>query len=121
MFDPRTGRRGRLLWPPLALAGFAALAACGSSEGDTAAAAETPQDRGAFVQCMTENGVDIPEGGMRITEPGGDRPPMQDGAATRGARPPAPDGVDPEAWEAALKTCGHLGSRRTAAPTEGGS
>jgi hypothetical protein len=69
---------------------------------------------GEFARCMEENGVDVPDGGIRI------EPRRQEGTATP-APPPPPDGVAPEAWEAALVACKHLGNRRTVASAESNS
>jgi hypothetical protein len=114
----RTGRRW--LPVPLAAAGLVVLAACGGSDSDsTAPATEQPTTASgdAFAECMTEQGVPVPERGTRITGPGPGEPGQQRGApVTRRNAPPAPDGVDPEKWEAALEACGHLGVRRTVAP-----
>jgi len=103
---------------PLTAAGLIALAACDGSDS-TAPATEqsTTASADAFAQCMTEQGVPAPEGGTRITGPGPGEPGQQQGApVTRRNAPPAPDGVDPGKWEAALEACGHLGVRRTLAP-----
>ena len=121
MVDVRTGRR----WLPVTLtaAGLVALAACGG--GSSTAPATQPSTTAspdAFARCMTEQGVPAPQGGTRITGPGGGEPGRPQGApVTRRNVPPAPDGVDPQKWEAALEACGHLGGRRTVAPGEGGS
>jgi hypothetical protein len=64
---------------------------------------------------MTQQGVPAPEGGVRATGPGGGGP--QGGTATRRNPPPPPEGVDPDAWAAALETCGPLATRRTVTPT----
>jgi hypothetical protein len=116
MLIPRTGRRW--LPVPLAAAGLVLLTACGS--GDSTAPATAPSataSADAFAECMTGQGVPAPQGGTRITGPGPGEPGEQQGApVTRRNPPPAPDGVDPEKWEAALEACGHLGVRRTAAP-----
>jgi hypothetical protein len=112
----RTGRRW--LPVPLAAAGLVALAACGG--GDSTAPTTDPTSTAsadAFAECMTEQGVPAPQGGTRITGPGPGEPGQQQGApVTRRNAPPAPDGVDPAKWEAALEACGDLGVRRTVAP-----
>jgi hypothetical protein len=120
MLDSWTGRRW--LPVPLAAAGLAVLTACGGSDGaapaepSTAVSASSTASPEAFADCMTQQGVPAPEGGMRITGPAGGEP--QGGTATRrNGPPPPPDGVDPEAWEAALETCGPLAPRRTITPT----
>jgi hypothetical protein len=120
MLDLRTGRRW--LPVPLAAAGLVVLAACGG--GSTTAPATDPStttsaSADAFAECMTKEGVPAPPGGTRITGPGQGEPGQQGAPVTRRNPPPAPDGVDPEKWEAALETCGPL--RRTVAPGEGGS
>ena len=120
MLDLRTGRR----WLPVLLtaAGLASVAACGGS--DTTAPATNPATTAsadAFAECMTEQGVPAPQGGTRITGPAQGEPGQQGAPVTRRNPPPAPDGVDPEKWEAALEACGDLGVRRTVAPGEGGS
>jgi hypothetical protein len=119
MFDPRTGRRW--LPVPLAAAGLAVLTACGSDAAApattpaTTASATTSASPNAFAECMTQQGVPAPEGGVRATGPGGGGP--QGGTATRRNPPPPPEGVDPDAWAAALETCGPLATRRTVTPT----
>jgi hypothetical protein len=126
MFHSQAGHLGRRLAVPLAAAGLAVLAACGSSDeaapaADPAAPASAtpsaaPEDGGAFADCMTQQGVPAPQGGTRIT--GEPRQPdaQQGGPVTRRNPPPAPEGVDPQAWEAALEACSHLAPRRTVAP-----
>jgi hypothetical protein len=119
MFDLRTGRRW--LPVPLAAAGLAVLTACGGSEPVAPATAPaTTASADAFAECMTEQGVPAPQG-ARITGPGPGEPGQQGAPATRRSAPPAPEGVDPEKWEAALEACGHLGARRTVVPGQGGS
>lgn len=109
MFVPRTGRR----WLPVPLdaAGLVLLAACGASTEATPSTA----DPAAFAECMNQPGVPAPERGTRINEPRPDDG-RQGAPVTRRNAPPPPDGVDPEAWEAALEACDHLGVRRTLAP-----
>lgn len=120
MFELRTGRRW--LPAPLAAAGLVVLTACGGSDpAAPATAPATTASADAFAECMTEQGMPAPQGGTRITGPGQGQPDQQGAPMTRRSAPPAPDGVDPEKWEAALEACGHLGVRRTLAPGEGGS
>ena len=126
MLDLRTGRRW--LPVPLTAAGLVALAACGGSDSTTdspAAATTAPTTASAsadaFAACMTEQGVPAPQGGTRITGQGRGEAGQQGAPATRRTPPPAPDGVDPDKWSAALEACDHLAARRTRAPGEGGS
>ncbi|MHA6627914.1 hypothetical protein ACU61A_20960 [Pseudonocardia sichuanensis] len=116
MFVPRTGRRR---WLPVALAaaGLVVLTACGGGGGEAAPASGAPGD-GAFAECMTEHGVPAPEREMKVTGPGGGTPGA---TAARGTPPPPPEGVDPDAWTAALEACEGLGQRRTVGPADGGS
>jgi hypothetical protein len=124
MLHLQTGRRGRWLPVPLA-AGLVLLAACGGSDPATpatnsstaaSATASAPAEGGGeFAECMTEQGVPAPQGRTTIT--GQPRPEGQPDGATRRNGPPPPDGVDPEAWDAALEACSHLATRRTATPT----
>jgi hypothetical protein len=115
MLDMRTGRRW--LPVPLAAAGLVALAACGGGSTAPATDPTTTASADAFAECMTDQGVPAPQGGTRITGRGPGEPGQQQGApVTRRNAPPAPDGVDPEKWEAALEACGELGVRRTVAP-----
>jgi hypothetical protein len=119
MVDLRTGRRW--LPVPLTAVGLVVLAACGGgSTTAPATAPETTASADAFADCMTEQGVPAPEGGTRINGPRQGEPGQQQGApVTRRNPPPAPDGVDPEKWAAALEACGPLGVRRTVAPGGG--
>jgi hypothetical protein len=118
MLVPWTGRWW--LPVPLAAAGLLALAACG---GGTAPATEqlTPAAAEAFAECMEERGMPAPKGGTRITGPGPAEAGGQGAPVTRLEKPPAPEGVDPEQWDAALEACRPEGVRRTVAPGEGGS
>jgi hypothetical protein len=104
---------------PLLAAGLAVLTACGGSDETapatdpaTTASATASATPNAFADCMTQQGVPAPEGGVRVTGPGGGEP--EGGTATR--RNP-PEGVEPDAWAAALETCGPLATRRTVRPT----
>ncbi|OLT02308.1 hypothetical protein BJF90_29615 [Pseudonocardia sp. CNS-004] len=119
MLDVRTGRR----WLPIPLtaAGLVVLAACGGSDTTVPATApESTASADAVAECMTEQGVPAPQGGTRITGPRQGEPGQPQGApVTRRNPPPAPDGVDPEKWEAALEACGPVDVRRTVAPGEG--
>ncbi|GAA5131095.1 hypothetical protein [Pseudonocardia adelaidensis] len=123
MSDSRTGRRW--LPAPFTAAGLVVLAACGGGDSTAptdapATAPETTASADAFADCMTAQGVPAPEGGTRITGPRQGEPGQrQDAPVTRRNPPPAPDGVDPEKWEAALEACGPPGVRRTAAPGGG--
>lgn len=123
MTDVQTGLRW--LPVPFAAAGLVVLAACGGGDGaapaaDPATAPGTTASADAFADCMTEQGVPAPEGGTRITGPRRGEPgQQQDAPMTRRNPPPAPDGVDPEKWEAALETCGPVSGRRTVAPGDG--
>jgi uncharacterized lipoprotein len=107
---------------PLTAAGLLVLAACGGSDS-TAPATDpsTTASADAFAECMTEQGVPAPQGRTRIAGPGQGGQGQQGAPVTRRNPPPAPDGVDPENWEAALQACGDLGVRRTGAPGEDGS
>jgi hypothetical protein len=139
----RTGRRALLLTAPLAVAGVVLLSACSSAasgtesstgssadstqsstSGDAGGAAAPGGDMQAFVSCLAENGVTLPNAGTGGGSAGdGARPsgrPRPDGAThapgtppaggsgAAGATPPPPQGVDPEAWDAAMQACGNL-------------
>jgi hypothetical protein len=121
MLVPRTGRWW--LPVPLTAAGLLALAACGGADDNTAPATEqsTTVSADAFAACMEEQGMPAPQGGTRITGPGPGKADQQGAPVTRVDQPPAPDGVDPEKWDAALEACRPEGVRRTVTPGGGGS
>ena len=137
-----TGRRVLWLTAPLAAAAVVLLAGCSSSatgtegtasgtqsstSGDASGEAAPSGDMQAFTSCLAENGVTMPNagsgggpgsGGARPSgsaRPSGaahapGTPPA--GAAAAGGTPPAPEGVDPEAWAAAMQACGSLAPAR---------
>jgi hypothetical protein len=121
MFDLTAGRGW--LPVPLTAAGLIALAACGGGDGAAPATelSTTTASADAFAECMEEQGVPAPQGGRRLTGPGKVEPGGQGAPVTRVDKPPAPDGVDPEKWDAALEACRPEAVRRTVAPGGGSS
>jgi hypothetical protein len=125
----QTGRRGLWLAAPLAAAGVVLMAACSgpaastasgtqsSTSADASGAAAPGGDMQAFTSCLTENGVTLPNAGKGPRPSGGAHPsgaphapgtPPAGASRAAGATPPAPQGVDPAAWNTAMQKCGDL-------------
>lgn len=87
----------------LIVAGF--LTACGESGADSeTAGAEPPDD--AFVECMRENGIDLPEGQFQA---GREAVPGEVPAGSILTEPPDEmEGIDGEAFAAAREACADL-------------
>lgn len=131
----QSGRLGRWLAAPLAATGLIVLVACGGSAAGAESATSTSgstnstagggaaanADMEKFRSCLAENGVTLPEPGADgSTPPSG--APGPDGAKPDGARPegaspaggapgatpPAPQGVDADAWAKATQACADL-------------
>jgi hypothetical protein len=134
--DRRSRRWSRAVAAPLGAVVLVGLAACGtgtstdpaagtgaSTSGTASAQPGAPSDTAvaAYVSCLQQNGVTLPERpdggtppqGAGGTPPSGAPAPPADGARGGGPGGPgaagqAPPGVDADAWAAAQEACADL-------------